>query len=129
MRDLINYAVFGWYPYLCLTVFLLGSWVRFDREQYTWRSGSSQLLRRRQLAWGSNLFHVGILVIFFGHFVGLLTPIWVFDFDRHFAHLQAMDGDRRRWRCRRVLLYRHHAADPSPAVRCAHPVRLRHSAT
>jgi respiratory nitrate reductase gamma subunit len=80
MRDLINYAVFGWYPYLCLIVFLLGSWVRFDREQYTWRSGSSQLLRRRQLAWGSNLFHVGILVIFFGHFVGLLTPIWVFDF-------------------------------------------------
>ena len=79
MRDLINYAVFGWYPYLCLTVFLLGSWVRFDREQYTWRSGSSQLLRRRQLAWGSNLFHVGILVIFFGHFVGLLTPIWIFD--------------------------------------------------
>ena len=54
--------------------------VRFDREQYTWRSGSSQLLRRRQLAWGSNLFHVGILVIFLGHFVGLLTPIWVFDF-------------------------------------------------
>ena len=34
MRDMINYAVFGWYPYLCLIVFLLGSWVRFDREQY-----------------------------------------------------------------------------------------------
>jgi len=80
MRDLITYAVFGWYPYLCLTVFLLGSWVRFDREQYTWRSGSSQLLRRRQLTWGSNLFHVGILVIFMGHFVGLLTPLWIFDF-------------------------------------------------
>jgi len=54
--------------------------VRFDREQYTWRSGSSQLLRRRQLSWGSNLFHIGILVIFFGHFVGLLTPIAIFDF-------------------------------------------------
>jgi nitrate reductase gamma subunit len=79
MSDFINNAVFGWYPYLCLTVFLLGSLVRFDREQYTWRSGSSQLLRRRQLVWGSNLFHVGILVIFMGHFVGLLTPIWVFD--------------------------------------------------
>ena len=52
--------------------------MRFDREQYTWRSGSSQLLRRRQMMWGSNLFHVGILVIFAGHFVGLLTPIWVF---------------------------------------------------
>lgn len=79
MRDLINSIVFGWYPYLCLTVFLLGSLLRFDREQYTWRSGSSQLLRRRQLMWGSNLFHVGILVIFAGHLVGLLTPIWIFD--------------------------------------------------
>ncbi len=79
MSETINHIVFGWYPYLCLTVFLLGSLLRFDREQYTWRSGSSQLLRRGQLMWGSNLFHVGILVIFLGHFVGLLTPIWVFD--------------------------------------------------
>ncbi len=79
MRDALNHIVFGWYPYFCITVFLLGSLVRFDREQYTWRSGSSQLLRRRQLTWGSNLFHVGILIIFLGHLVGLLTPIWVFD--------------------------------------------------
>jgi nitrate reductase gamma subunit len=80
MNDSINQLLFGYYPYLCLTVFVLGSLVRFDREQYTWRSGSSQLLRRKQLSWGSNLFHVGILVIFFGHFVGLLTPIAIFDF-------------------------------------------------
>ena len=79
MREILNHVVFGWYPYLCLTVFLIGSWVRFDREQYTWRSGSSQLLRRRQLMWGSNLFHVGILLIFLGHLVGLLTPIRLFD--------------------------------------------------
>ena len=79
MRELITYIVFGWYPYFCLTVFLLGSWVRFDREQYTWRSGSSQILRRRQLRWGSNLFHVGILFLFLGHFGGLLTPIWLFE--------------------------------------------------
>jgi nitrate reductase gamma subunit len=79
MRDFINHAVFGWYPYFALTVFIIGSWLRFDREQYSWRSGSSQLLRRRQLMWGSNLFHVGILLIFLGHFFGLLTPVWVFD--------------------------------------------------
>jgi nitrate reductase gamma subunit len=79
MREFLNHAVFGWYPYVCLTVFIVGSIVRFDREQYTWRSGSSQLLRRSQLMWGSNLFHVGILVIFAGHLVGLLTPIWIFD--------------------------------------------------
>lgn len=79
MRETLNYIVFGWYPYLCVTVFLVGSLARFDREQYTWRTGSSQLLRRRQLMWGSNLFHVGILIIFIGHVGGLLTPIWVFD--------------------------------------------------
>lgn len=75
----LNNALYGWYPYVALTVFLLGSLLRFDYSQYTWRSGSSQLLRRRQLLWGSNLFHVGILVIFAGHFVGLLTPVAVFD--------------------------------------------------
>ncbi|WP_374545980.1 respiratory nitrate reductase subunit gamma [Rhodoblastus sp.] len=79
MADYLNHLLFGWYPYLCLTVFLLGSAIRFDREQYSWRSGSSQLLRRKQLMWGSNLFHIGILVIFFGHLVGLLTPIAIFD--------------------------------------------------
>ncbi|MEW6644912.1 MAG: respiratory nitrate reductase subunit gamma [Pseudomonadota bacterium] len=79
MSSTVNAILFGWYPYLCLTVFLLGSLLRFDREQYTWKTGSSQLLRKRQLRWGSNLFHVGILVIFAGHFVGLLTPIQVFD--------------------------------------------------
>jgi nitrate reductase gamma subunit len=66
--------VFGVYPYICLTVFLLGSLIRFDREQYTWKSDSSQLLRSGLLRWGSNLFHVGILFLFFGHLLGLLTP-------------------------------------------------------
>jgi nitrate reductase gamma subunit len=79
MQNFINHALFGWYPYLCLIVFLLGSLVRFDREQYTWKTGSSQLLRRRQLMWGSNLFHIGVLVILAGHAGGLLTPVWVFD--------------------------------------------------
>lgn len=79
MSALANHIAFGWYPYLCMTVFFLGSLLRFDREQYTWKAGSSQLLRRRQLLWGSNLFHVGILVIFVGHLVGLLTPISIFD--------------------------------------------------
>ena len=74
MSALINHIAFGWYPYICLTVFLLGSLIRFDREQYTWKTGSSQLLRRRQLMWGSNLFHIGILIIFVGHFVRPFDP-------------------------------------------------------
>ena len=77
--DWLNQALFGFYPYVALAVLAIGSILRFDREQYTWRSGSSQLLRRKQLVMGSVLFHVGVLTIFGGHFVGLLTPIWVFD--------------------------------------------------
>ena len=79
MANHLNTFLFGIYPYLCIAVFLVGSVIRFDREQFTWRSGSSQLLRRRQLIVGSNLFHVGILVVFLGHFVGLLTPVQVFE--------------------------------------------------
>ena len=71
--------LFGYYPYIALTVLFLGSLIRFEREQYTWKAGSSQLLSRKQLMLGSYLFHIGILVIFLGHFAGLLTPIWVFD--------------------------------------------------
>ena len=71
--------LFGVYPYICLTVFLLGSLLRFDREQYTWKSDSSQLLRSGQLRWGSNLFHIGILFLLFGHTVGLLTPHFMYE--------------------------------------------------
>ena len=74
MADWFHILVYGYYPYFAFTVFLAGSLIRFDREQYTWRSGSSQLLRRRQLILGSVLFHVGILLLFVGHLVGLLTP-------------------------------------------------------
>jgi nitrate reductase gamma subunit len=67
------------YPYIALAVFLMGSLARFDRDQYTWKSDSSQLLRQRQLRWGSNMFHFGILFLFFGHTVGLLTPHWLYE--------------------------------------------------
>ena len=71
--------LFNVYPYICLAVFLMGSLARFDRDQYTWKSDSSQLLRARQLRWGSNLFHFGILFLLMGHTVGLLTPHFVYE--------------------------------------------------
>jgi nitrate reductase gamma subunit len=75
MTSYLNQFFFGIFPYLALAVFFIGSLVRFDRDQYTWKSDSSQLLRAGQLRWGSNLFHIGILGIFFGHLFGLLTPL------------------------------------------------------
>ncbi|MBU0588862.1 MAG: respiratory nitrate reductase subunit gamma [Gammaproteobacteria bacterium] len=71
--------LFGLYPYIALTIFLLGSLIRFDRDQYTWKSDSSELLKRGQLRWGSNLFHIGVLFLFFGHFFGMLTPHFVYE--------------------------------------------------
>ena len=78
MSNLHN-LLFGIYPYIALSIFLLGSLIRFDREQYTWKSDSSQMLRLKQLRLGSNLFHIGILFLFFGHAVGLLTPHWLYE--------------------------------------------------
>ena len=80
MGSFVNQALFGVYPYIALSIFLIGSLVRFDTDQYGWRSKSSQLLRRKQLIVGSILFHVGILGILAGHAVGLLTPVAVFEF-------------------------------------------------
>ena len=78
MNALDNF-LFGIYPYIALAVFLLGSLLRFDRDQYTWKSDSSQMLKAGQLRWGSNLFHIGVLFLFFGHTVGMLTPHFVYE--------------------------------------------------
>lgn len=66
--------LFQVYPYVCFTIFIVGSLIRFDQNQYSWKSDSSQMLRAGTLRWGSNLFHAGILFLFFGHLVGLFTP-------------------------------------------------------
>jgi nitrate reductase gamma subunit len=72
--DYVNTLLFGIYPYVCLAVLLLGSLIRFDREPYTWKSDSSQMLRKGQLRLGSNLFHYGVIIVILGHFAGFLAP-------------------------------------------------------
>lgn len=75
----INFLIFGILPYAVLAVALIGTIARYERDPFTWKTSSSQLLRRKQLMWGSVLFHVGIIVLFFGHLIGLFTPVWVLD--------------------------------------------------
>jgi nitrate reductase gamma subunit len=74
----LNMLLFGIYPFVALTIFLVGSLIRYDRDQYTWRTGSSQLLEKKKLRLGSGLFHIGVIAVLGGHFVGLLTPkaVW-----------------------------------------------------
>lgn len=78
MANYINQFFFGIYPYIAITVFLVGSLLRYDRDQYTWKASSSQLLSKKDMRLGSNLFHIGIIMLFFGHLMGLLTPHWAY---------------------------------------------------
>ena len=75
----LDQFLFGIYPYLAMVIFLLGSLIRFEREQYSWKSESSQVLYKGSLRLGNNLFHIGIIGLFLGHLVGLLTPVIVWD--------------------------------------------------
>ncbi|MBL4681587.1 MAG: respiratory nitrate reductase subunit gamma [Pseudomonadales bacterium] len=74
MNTSLNMLLFGLYPYIAIVICIAVSIIRFDREQYTWKAGSSQLLRGKGMVLASNLFHIGIIFILAGHFVGLLTP-------------------------------------------------------
>ncbi|GHC27740.1 respiratory nitrate reductase subunit gamma [Aidingimonas halophila] len=76
--EYLQHLIYGYYPYLAGTVFLVGSLLRFDHGQYTWKTGSSQMLSSKHMRLASNLFHIGIIVIFFGHLFGMLTPHWVY---------------------------------------------------
>ncbi|MFO1242073.1 MAG: respiratory nitrate reductase subunit gamma [Rickettsiales bacterium] len=79
MSDYYYSFFFGMYPYICLTIFVLGTLIRYDREQYSWRASSSQLLADKGLKIGNVMFHIGVIFIFFGHLVGLLTPHAVYE--------------------------------------------------
>ncbi|MDV6316335.1 respiratory nitrate reductase subunit gamma [Idiomarina sp. HP20-50] len=86
----LNMLAFGIYPFIALAVFFIGTWIRYDREQYTWKTSSSQMLESKQLRKGSLPFHIGILGIFFGHLVGLLMPkpVW---------HLLGVSSEMKQW--------------------------------
>lgn len=85
-----NTLLFGLYPYIALLVCLLGSWIRFDREQYSWKAGSSQLMNNKNMRWASNLFHVGVIFVLMGHFVGLLTPESIYHYVISTPHKQLL---------------------------------------
>jgi nitrate reductase gamma subunit len=68
--------IFLWvvYPYICLTVFVVGHYWRYRYDKFGWTTRSSQLYEDRLLRWGSPLFHFGILFVFLGHVMGLGIP-------------------------------------------------------
>lgn len=92
----LNQFLFGIYPYICLAVLFLGSLIRFDREPYSWKSDSSQMLRTGKLSLGNNLFHYGVIIVILGHFVGFLMPepivLWLMSPTQHMLLAMVIGG-------------------------------------
>lgn len=78
MTYFINQFLFGYYPYIVMVVIIVASALRYKTGQYCWKSSSSQLIQPKGMRLGSNLFHIGVIVVLSGHFVGLLTPEWLY---------------------------------------------------
>lgn len=82
-------------PYLVLTIFIFGHIYRYQHDQFGWTSKSSELLEKKMLRIGSNLFHWGIIFVFGGHVMGLLIPIEVYEamgITEHQYHMIALAG-------------------------------------
>lgn len=62
------------FPYICLTIFVVGHAWRYRYDKFGWTTRSSQLYENRLLRLGSPLFHFGIIGVFFGHVIGLGIP-------------------------------------------------------
>ncbi len=70
----MNVLVWVVYPYVCLTVFVVGHLWRYRYDKFGWTTRSSQLYEDRLLRLGSPLFHFGLLFVVLGHVVGLGVP-------------------------------------------------------
>ena len=71
---MLNYILFSIFPYLALVIFLIGSIYRYRARGFQVSSLSSEFLERKKLFWGSQPFHWGLLVLFFGHLIAFLFP-------------------------------------------------------
>lgn len=69
-----HFLIFGVLPYVVIAVLVVGSLLRFILAPYSWKSQSSEILDKKDLFWGANLFHIGVIFLFFGHCFGLFTP-------------------------------------------------------
>ena len=79
--------------YVTLAIVAIGSWWRYRYDKFGWTTRSSQLYESRLLRIGSPMFHFGILVVVFGHFVGLVIPqSWTeaIRVSQHMYHIQAI---------------------------------------
>ncbi len=80
-------------PYVVLAIVVVGTWWRYRYDKFGWTTRSSQLYESKLLRIASPMFHFGILVVIFGHFIGLVVPqSWTdaVGLSQHAYHVQAV---------------------------------------
>ncbi len=77
--ELFNTLAFMVFPYVALTIFVVGHAYRYATDFYRWNAKSSQMLESETLAYGTTLFHWGILLTLAGHAGGMLIPQRYYD--------------------------------------------------
>ena len=87
-----GWSIFLWvvYPYVMLASFIIGNFVRFKYFHCSITAKSSEIFEKKKLMIGSITFHVGIILAFFGHCLGMLVPqSWTafFGITEHMYHL------------------------------------------
>jgi nitrate reductase gamma subunit len=70
----LNTFLFVAFPYVAIFVFIGGVIARRRQKGFTVSSLSSQFLEGNKLFWGSIPFHIGLLVVFFGHLIAFALP-------------------------------------------------------
>lgn len=91
----MNTFFYGVLPYIALTVFVFGTIIRYTYFERNWTTKSSEFLDKKSLKWANPIFHLGLLMAFGGHFIGILVPKFVTEMsgvDEHMYHMIALSG-------------------------------------
>jgi nitrate reductase gamma subunit len=84
--ETLNTLAFSVFPYLALTVFVVGHAYRYLTDAWHWNARSSQFLHPESLRYGITVFHWGALLTLVGHAAGMLIPQSLYDMVGITAH-------------------------------------------
>jgi len=91
----MNEFMYGVLPYIALTIFVGGTIFRYTVYERNWTTKSSEFLSKSDLKWANPIFHVGLLMAFGGHCIGILVPKFITEAagtDEHMYHLISLAG-------------------------------------
>ena len=88
----LNNFLFIAFPYIAISIFLVGTVWRYRSNGFKVSALSSQFLEGKQGFWGIVPFHIGILVLFLGHLFVFLFPETVINVNANPVRLVTHEG-------------------------------------